>query len=96
MRSEAKQTMLPTPFISAFTSSAFSSSALILPTPSHSKDTVFATVVACYGKYHDKGLDIIGVSFDQKKEARPHPPATEGGAGLSEITGNSGEGDEGS
>lgn len=26
-------------------------------------------VVACYGKYHDKGLDIIGVSFDQKKEA---------------------------
>ena len=26
-------------------------------------------VVACYGKYHDRGLDIIGVSFDQKKEA---------------------------
>lgn len=26
-------------------------------------------VVACYEKYHDKGLDIIGISFDQKKEA---------------------------
>ena len=25
-------------------------------------------VVACYEKYHDLGLDIIGVSFDQKKE----------------------------
>lgn len=25
-------------------------------------------VVACYEKYHDRGLDIIGVSFDQKKE----------------------------
>ena len=26
-------------------------------------------VVACYEKYHDKGLEIIGVSFDTKKEA---------------------------
>jgi thiol-disulfide isomerase/thioredoxin len=26
-------------------------------------------VVACYEKYHDKGLDIIGISFDNKKEA---------------------------
>ena len=26
-------------------------------------------VVACYEKYHDRGLDIIGISFDQKKEA---------------------------
>ena len=25
-------------------------------------------VVACYEKYHDRGLDIIGISFDQKKE----------------------------
>ena len=25
-------------------------------------------VVACYEKYHDLGLDIIGISFDQKKE----------------------------
>ena len=24
--------------------------------------------MACYEKYHDLGLDIIGVSFDQKKE----------------------------
>lgn len=26
-------------------------------------------VVACYEKYHDKGLEVIGVSFDTKKEA---------------------------
>ena len=26
-------------------------------------------VVACYEKYHDKGLDIIGISFDAKKDA---------------------------
>lgn len=26
-------------------------------------------VVACYEKYHDKGLEIIGVSFDTKKES---------------------------
>lgn len=26
-------------------------------------------VVACYEKYHDKGLEIIGVSFDANKEA---------------------------
>ena len=26
-------------------------------------------VVACYEKYHDKGLDIIGISFDQKEGA---------------------------
>ena len=26
-------------------------------------------VVACYAKYHDRGLDIIGISFDQKREA---------------------------
>ena len=26
-------------------------------------------VVACYEKYHDKGLDIIGISFDNKKDA---------------------------
>ena len=26
-------------------------------------------VVAAYEKYHDRGLDIIGVSFDQKREA---------------------------
>ena len=25
-------------------------------------------VVACYEKYHDRGFDIIGISFDQKKE----------------------------
>ena len=26
-------------------------------------------VVEAYNKYHSKGLEIIGVSFDQKKEA---------------------------
>ena len=26
-------------------------------------------VVACYEKYHEKGLDIIGISFDTKKDA---------------------------
>ncbi len=26
-------------------------------------------VVACYEKYHDRGLDIIGISFDQNKDA---------------------------
>lgn len=26
-------------------------------------------VIACYEKYHDKGFDVVGVSFDQKKEA---------------------------
>jgi thiol-disulfide isomerase/thioredoxin len=26
-------------------------------------------VVANYEKYHDRGLDIVGLSFDQKKEA---------------------------
>ena len=26
-------------------------------------------VVSCYEKYHDKGLDIIGISFDTKKES---------------------------
>ena len=26
-------------------------------------------VTACYEKYHDKGLDIIAISFDIKKEA---------------------------
>lgn len=26
-------------------------------------------VVACYEKYHDKGLEIIGVSFDNKKDS---------------------------
>ena len=25
-------------------------------------------VVACYGKYHDRGFDIIGISFDQNKD----------------------------
>ena len=31
--------------------------------------TEMPNVVACYEKYHDQGLDIIGVSFDQQKEA---------------------------
>jgi len=26
-------------------------------------------VVACYEKYHDRGLDIIGISFDQNRDA---------------------------
>lgn len=26
-------------------------------------------VIACYEKYHGKGFDVVGVSFDQKKEA---------------------------
>jgi len=26
-------------------------------------------VVACYEKYHSKGLEVVGVSFDQKQEA---------------------------
>lgn len=26
-------------------------------------------LVACYEKYHEKGFEIVGVSFDQKKEA---------------------------
>ena len=26
-------------------------------------------VTACYEKYHDKGLDIVAISFDNKKEA---------------------------
>ena len=26
-------------------------------------------VVACYEKYHSKGFDVVGVSFDQKKDA---------------------------
>ena len=26
-------------------------------------------VVAAYEKYHDKGFDVVGVSFDQKAEA---------------------------
>jgi peroxiredoxin len=26
-------------------------------------------VIACYEKFHSKGFDVIGVSFDQKKEA---------------------------
>lgn len=26
-------------------------------------------VVTCYEKYHDKGLEVIGISFDTKKEA---------------------------
>ena len=25
-------------------------------------------VVACYEKYHDKGFEVVGVSFDQKKD----------------------------
>ncbi|MBP3787319.1 MAG: TlpA family protein disulfide reductase [Prevotella sp.] len=27
------------------------------------------TVIACYEKYHAKGFQVVGVSFDQKKEA---------------------------
>ena len=26
-------------------------------------------VVSCYEKYHDRGFDIVGISFDQKREA---------------------------
>ena len=26
-------------------------------------------VTACYEKYHDKGLDIVAISFDSKKDA---------------------------
>ena len=26
-------------------------------------------VVSCYERYHAKGLEIVGVSFDQKKDA---------------------------
>ena len=26
-------------------------------------------VIACYSKYHPKGFEVVGVSFDQKKEA---------------------------
>ncbi len=26
-------------------------------------------VIACYEKFHPKGFEVVGVSFDQKKEA---------------------------